>query len=554
MNRPNQIALTRDVVLQLMRAGLDDQFRNFTRDIAAQPQKVKDFATFFDDIIEKDDFDWNGTSNEIMAVLDIVSESIDAMDEFMHDFPEDRHGGAFLDFINHGHEATITVGWVDRRYGRFVWERWERPLEDPVLAYAELTFLADECDYAVASKPATSLIPPLYRYHPERFKAFHTCADEVGKLYRHHVDPRNGMLSLDLLNILMGYVVGELNQKGRLYPRRLTLEAPSPSLVIEANESLVTTYGRFIQAGRQIIDFPPTLTDLLSNTDVDDIPLNTIKLPYAAQYLHFGPRPELEMEPGWVADGCYVEARGEAGDIRFTVTAVPDDPDKARDWFINPEPNYTQDFVEQFRYMDLATAMDTVFSDRMHGLVKAKDKPGGLITDDVRDTFDQRGEQMPEGIEIVDVSPKMADTRIEMEQRRHPVYRAMLRLVVNALCYITAYPDDIATVWPEGTPQSLRNKADVGKGKEVLRARSKLAALGYVPIHICGQRLAEQMSNLPPGPGSGRHHATHWRRGHWRNQPHGEGRALRKLIWLMPVLVGHTQNDEPDAGHLYLVS
>lgn len=30
----------------------------------------------------------------------------------------------------------------------------------------------------------------------------------------------------------------------------------------------------------------------------------------------------------------------------------------------------------------------------------------------------------------------------------------------------------------------------------------------------------------------------HWRRGHVRNQPHGPGRTLRRLIWLEPVLVG----------------
>ncbi len=30
----------------------------------------------------------------------------------------------------------------------------------------------------------------------------------------------------------------------------------------------------------------------------------------------------------------------------------------------------------------------------------------------------------------------------------------------------------------------------------------------------------------------------HWRRGHFKNQPHGEGRALRKLIWIEPYLAG----------------
>lgn len=30
----------------------------------------------------------------------------------------------------------------------------------------------------------------------------------------------------------------------------------------------------------------------------------------------------------------------------------------------------------------------------------------------------------------------------------------------------------------------------------------------------------------------------HWRRGHLRDQPHGQGRTLRKLIWIEPMLIG----------------
>lgn len=35
----------------------------------------------------------------------------------------------------------------------------------------------------------------------------------------------------------------------------------------------------------------------------------------------------------------------------------------------------------------------------------------------------------------------------------------------------------------------------------------------------------------------------HWRRGHLRNQPHGQGRLLRKLIWLEPILVGFQEEE-----------
>jgi hypothetical protein len=95
---------------------------------------------------------------------------------------------------------------------------------------------------------------------------------------------------------------------------------------------------------------------------------------------------------------------------------------------------------------------------------------------------------------------------------------------VNALCYVSAYPDDITTAWPEETSPRLKGKALLGKAKEQKRARCKLEALGYVPVHICGQQLAGQIgAHVSPATGL-RHVTTHWRRGHWRNQAFGPGR------------------------------
>lgn len=92
-----------------------------------------------------------------------------------------------------------------------------------------------------------------------------------------------------------------------------------------------------------------------------------------------------------------------------------------------------------------------------------------------------------------------------------------------------------------------------GKPKEKQRARSKLAALGYVPIHLCGQRIVDDRESAKLGI-SDTHVSAHWRRGHWRNQVHGPGRLLRKLIWVMPSLIGAAKDGARDTGHLYLVS
>lgn len=172
----------------------------------------------------------------------------------------------------------------------------------------------------------------------------------------------------------------------------------------------------------------------------------------------------------------------------------------------------------------------------------------------MHDLAHDSGLDLPPGLQIVDVSPTLAAQRDDTIRHRHPIYKAALQMVVNALCYISAYPDDINTVWPAGTPDSLIQKVLHGKGKEQQRAKSKLTALGYVPVHLCGKRIAEQRALHGVPMHTHGHVAAHWRRGHWRNQVHGPGRTMRKLIWVMPVVVGAKQADEPELGHIYLVS
>lgn len=532
--------------------GYTDEVRAFTKSIQTNPQAVLGFEIIFDRLNEESMIDWEGTPSQ-EASMARIEGSLHELQVFLEGMS--RPYETYVVVTNHGIEATVEVGWHDQAAGQVAWDRWTDEVDDPVMAFADVGFLFDYKDYRCAPRPVEKPEPPLYRYHPERFKAYRDYAEPVGKIYRQKVDPVSGMLTLELLNQVIHIVMTDMNQRAMAYPRKLKESHPSPSLVIEAEETLSTAYGRFVQAGRQIMDFPPALTEMLAKTDVDDIPLDSIKLPYASQYLYFGPQPELEIEPGWLVDGAYVEQRGASGDIRFTVTAGPSDHNLSRQWYLFPEVEYTQDFVGDFRSMDLATAMDTVLSDRLANLRDRQGKPGGDITATMEEEFAKSGESLPEGVQVIDKGPEMAALREDLTRRRHPIYKASLQLVVNALCYVAAYPDDIDTVWPEGTPASLKEKALHGKGKEQMRAKSKLASLGYVPVHICGKRIEEQRTTHGIPAQMHGQVATHWRRGHWRNQVHGPGRSLRKLIWLMPVLVGSKASaDEPEMGHIYLVS
>jgi len=536
-------------LIALLSHGYTDEVRAFTKSIQANPSAVTGFERLFKLLNAEGKIDWAGTESQ-QAAMARAEESAQELDDFLEGMTHPFE--TYVLVLNHGHEIIVETGWHDDVAGPVVWDRWASDVDDPVMAYADIGFLFDNPDYRCEPKTAEKPAPPLYRYHPERFKAYRDYAEPVGKLYRQRVDPATGMLTIDQLNEIARHMSTELNQRSLRIPRKRKESHPQPSLVIEAEETLATAYGRFVQAGRQIIDFPPALTEMLAETDIDDIPLNSINLPYASQYLYFGPQPSLEIEPDWLVDGAYVEQRGASGDVRFTVTAVPHEQALSAQWYLFPEVEYTQDFVGEFRSMDLATAIDTVLSSRLAELMKRRAGTGGDITATLEEAATESGMALPAGVSVVDVSPTLAAVRDDITRRRHPVYKAALQLVVNALCYVAAYPEDIDTVWPEGTPDSLKQKALHGKGKEQMRAKSKLTALGYVPVHICGKRVAEQRTHQGiPAHG---HVATHWRRGHWRNQVHGPARSLRKLIWVMPVVVGSKHADEPEAGHVYLVS
>ncbi len=540
-----------DALIALLAKGYSDDVRTFTKGFQTNQSAVLSFELLFDHLVMQGLINWEETASQ-EAVFARAAENADELEVFLAEMS--RPYETYLRMLNHGHEITVETGWHDAIAGKVVWDRWTVEVDDPVIAYAITAFQFDACSYDCAAKPTEKPLPPMYRYHPERFRAYRDYAELVGKLYRQRVDPASGLLTLDQLNQVMQHVNGEANRRSMGFPRKHKEGHPSPSLVMEAENSLSTAYGRFVQTGRQIMDFPPGLTEMLAETDIDDIPLNSIKLPFASQFLYFGPQPNLEIEPGWFVDGAYVEQRGSPGDLRFTVTAAPSDQGLSAQWYLFPEVEYTQDFVGEYRSMDLATAIDTVLSNQLAELARRRADRGGDITSTLQAAAGDAGIEFPEDVQIINAGPTLAVHRDGATRRRHPIYKAALQLVVNALCYIAAYPDDIDTVWPEGTPDSLKQQALNGGGKAQQRAKSKLTALGYVPVHICGKRIAEQRIQLGVPTQTHGNVSTHWRRGHWRNQVHGPSRSLRKLIWVMPVVVGSKQAAEPESGHLYLVS
>jgi hypothetical protein len=284
-----------DYLRKLLVNGYRDEVRAFTRRLQHKPDSVVALERIFDELVSDAAIHWEGTASQEDFFLR-TEQCLEEMDAFLAAMPQPY--ASFVVLLNHGPEVTVEIGWQDLLAGQVVWDRWTAVVDDPVMAFASIGFLFDTRDYRWEAKQIGAEEPPLYRYHPERFKAYRDYAGEVGNFYRAQADPTSGMLTLEQLNEVMRHVHMELNRRSMTFPRKLKDDYPQPSLVIEAECSLATAYGRFVQAGRQIMDFPPALTEMLSRTNVDDVPLNTIKLPYTCQYLYFGPQDDLQLEPG----------------------------------------------------------------------------------------------------------------------------------------------------------------------------------------------------------------------------------------------------------------
>lgn len=442
-----------------------------------------------------------------------------------------------------------------------LWDRWE--CHD--LSRGEYERMLDAADGAGLPMPRViddkewlgerrALRPlPTWKYHPERFKGVMPYAARVAQIGREC----KGNPDVNTMNALVGaWQQADSDGFAARSLRTRVASASRNSRAMFRLTDMLMFHAVFAANGRQIFDIPTELGAMFRRTDIDDITAESIKVPYPGLYLHFGAQQDLVFDPDWIPEGAYVyELRGEGeGDrvLQFCIVFAPADLEKYRDFDVNIEPVYTQALAQQHMKMPLGDAVDLVLSQKLAQLRKeaGSESMPGLDGEDVQRLADEHG------VTLVSAQAQRAKTELGGIGAQHHCYLEMLKLIVNSLAYLTAYPKDVETRWPANTPASLlKQLSKTDNRNEQRRVQSKLASLGFTPVHVCGRRLAEdiqrQAAASAPGP-AGR--AVHWRRGHWRRQPHGPQNALRKLVWLMPTLVNPGGSSEEPLGHLYLVT
>lgn len=388
---------------------------------------------------------------------------------------------------------------------------------------------------------------PMFKYHPERLRA------SRGYLRRspgeYQVINGQPATTQDELNEAVGLITGECHERHLEFPMvmRERLGNQEQQAVFQ-EMNLLSTFKAYLGCGREIFDLPRRLVDMLALSDCDDLRLADVHFPYKAQYIHFGRRQDLQLAPGWCCDGAYVLASG--GYVSVTITAIPEAPEETRNWPVRPEPIFSFHFSAKDQELDLGTAIDTAVARVMKELQDEADK-----TYERQVTANQAMEEAGvEGVVRVTTESRVADEQSKLLSRKD-VGRQALSIVVNALCYLTAYPEDAEYTWPEGTPQKLRLQAEDNSAPSKQRkARQHLKADGFTKIRMCGIQFRQATEQGGLSAVNDESVRVHWRRGHFRRQPYGEGRQLRRLVWIMPVLVNAAVMEKGSElpGHIYV--
>ncbi len=314
---------------------------------------------------------------------------------------------------------------------------------------------------------------------------------------------------------------------------------PNSARLISQEISLFMYYAGFHKNGRNIFHFQPALTSLFLLTDVDEVILDAIKLPYDNFYISFGKQTDLNIwGHEYFVDGAYISKISTT--IQIMLTTVRSDLDyKSKPHFVLfPDRYYYFPLNVSKACITVKVALDESIAE--HQPFTSKDVP------------DTAGTQIING-EEVPIPSRGKQTQIEVTEENRagfPVFLNALRLVVNGLCYLSSQHREVFTRFPQETPEGLLNKFQRAKTpNDVARVSRRLASMGYTKVHFCGDSIQQEFDSLP----TGRELPTHWRRGHWRNQAIGQNYNDHKLIWIRPTVV-RKDKGEPETGRIYDVS
>jgi len=282
------------------------------------------------------------------------------------------------------------------------------------------------------------------------------------------------------------------------------------------------------QSGRNIFDFSTELLDRLKHTDVADVNLENIKLPYTNFYLDISnANIPFANDYAPIIEGVFItEEYNETIDSDVSYERVI-------------SFSFTGEYLNTFRHIN-----DKLYNHvrGFHQYSLFLDKPYNLLT--VQHAVQDAKEMF---LNVNTWEDHDDDSKIDLYTVHADFIDRTINLMVNCLLYLSLKDRDVIEKYTSDLPIHLKTKvekATTNRKREV--AYSEINHFGFTKIKYVGSSIVS-LKNYDSNTGN---ILPHWRRGHWRKQKFGEQLSQSKLIWIMPTIVNNDKGD-PVKGHLY---
>lgn len=372
------------------------------------------------------------------------------------------------------------------------------------------------------------------RYHPDRFRNTRPYAKKISSLYKSAIGakpPTNEFMqeASRLISDSYGHEIETFPLEQR----------PRDSRIIMKEINVACYYSAFNAHGRNLFHLSSGILEEFLETDVENIELDAISFPYECFYLSFGKQDSLSLyDNKRYVDGAYIFAYENLPlQIALSTLTTSWDYSNQYEWMFNSDKYYYIPIKTEDKSKTFGELIEIALENELR-----EHKDDEQIPNTWTYTIDENE------INIINKRPESAKKDQEEISLGFETFRKALRLIVNSLCYISQYKEDIEEEWIEGIPEKLIKKVEEADTEKKLRkATSKLTSMGYSKVKICGKKFTEHNSESKDG-----EIRPHWRRGHWRKQPYGKGLQERKLLWIRPTIV-NKEKGEPISGHIYEV-
>ena len=270
---------------------------------------------------------------------------------------------------------------------------------------------------------------------------------------------------------------------------------------------------------------------MLGQTDISGVRFSDLQLPYDSFYVSFGKLFGGQLPgPANRIDGVYVQKKREV--IEFTVTSrrLDENPKSSANWPFSRDVYYYLPLKVFDERLLISEVIDVALEEENEIILSGMRSPVG-------DLEALAAEHGFDGIE--DIRYVSAAERVKFNRDGFGDFLEATAVAVNALCYMSSASEEMPEPeYPEDTPTQQLEKLKAPERRLREAGARELLVKSFVPV----RRIEVGAPGGEPGEGGARGTTRpHWRRGHWRRQAHGEGRLLRKLVWLKPLIVNADQ-------------